>query len=407
MSYKNTPRIDLNPSSADRWTTCTASPKFIFDNWDKLPPKDTTFSQEGTTAHEVAAAMLEDRLPKETDKYLCPVPVTAEMRRHAWEYWEYCMELIDSTNYGNFVEQKFPLWYMSERNARVDMAIFQESGLHIVDYKYGEGVVISPENNLQGAIYARSFIENETQIEYPRPDWPITIHIFQPRTRGEEPAHKWETTWKEIKDITNRVFHTAKMILAPDIESRVDLVFAPSEKACRWCPAKSFCTERSKSLIQDVEALNPLRTVDNKPMLPTSGVLTETQLAAIVRHGGDIKKWIDDAQAFALQLMRSGGKIPGFKLVTSRGGNRFWSDPIKVAKYLLEDTILRKDEIYTEPKLVGPAAVEKLIGKGQFPKRVYNLISKPPGQAIIVPEDDPRENALIDGASEFIDLDQF
>jgi len=79
-----------------------------------------------------------------------------------------------------------------------------------------------------------------------------------------------------------------------------------------------------------------------------------------VKHGDHIKKWIDDAQEFALQHMRAGGKIPGFKLVTSRGGNRFWSDPKKVAKYLWEDTILQKEDIFSEPKLIGPAAVEKL-----------------------------------------------
>ena len=64
---KRTPRIDLNPSSAERWTTCTASPKFIFDNWDKLPPHDTFYNQEGTTAHEVASALLQGFHPKVFD----------------------------------------------------------------------------------------------------------------------------------------------------------------------------------------------------------------------------------------------------------------------------------------------------------------------------------------------------
>ena len=55
---KRAPRLDLNPSAADRWTTCTASPGFILANADKIPPDDgTKFSQEGTTAHEVAAAI--------------------------------------------------------------------------------------------------------------------------------------------------------------------------------------------------------------------------------------------------------------------------------------------------------------------------------------------------------------
>lgn len=405
---KKIPRIDLNPSAADRWTTCTASPKFIFDNWDKIPPQDTSFSQEGTTAHEVAAAMLENRLPNEKDKYLCPVPVTKEMRMHAFDYWEYTRELFDSVSHFPIVEQKFPLWYMLERNAKVDFVAWSQSGMHIVDYKYGEGIIVSPENNLQCAIYARAIVESEAKAtkEYPSYDWPIIIHIFQPRTREGESSNKWITTWGEIAKLTSKISETARDIFRstdPYFDPSDYVDFAPSEKACQWCPAKGFCQARKISLTRDIE---PLSVIDGKP-LPVGQSLTETQLAAIVKHGDHIKKWIDDAQAFALQHMRAGHKIPGFKLVTSRGGNRFWSDPSKVAKYLLEDTILRKDEIYSEPKLIGPAAVEKLIGKGQFPKRVYNLIAKPPGQPIIAPEDDSRENALIDGSEEFVNLDQF
>lgn len=147
-----------------------------------------------------------------------------------------------------------------------------------------------------------------------------------------------------------------------------------------------------------------LTVIDDSPK-PAGRVLTMTQLAAIVKHGDHIKKWIDDAQKFALQHMRMGGKIPGFKLVDGRGGNRYWTDPKKAAKLLLADTILREDEIMTEPELAGPATIEKLLGKGKFPVRVYNLIGKPPGSPKIAPEDDPRPSALVDGASEFEDLD--
>lgn len=396
MSYIRKKQIDLNPSAADRWTTCTASPKFIFDNWDKIPPQDTTFSQEGTTAHEVAAAMLQNREPNEKDKWLCPVPVTDEMRVHAFHYWDYIAGLAGDNRF-TYVEEKFPLWYMEERNAKIDFAVIRNAGLHIVDYKYGEGIVVSPENNLQGAIYARSLIETEFKQagwNDPRPEWPITIHIFQPRTRDGEASHKWVTDWKTIKDLTDVLASHA----AQEILTETNLVFAPSDKACQWCPAKDFCTARPQKLTKEL----PLAALF---MSGSGRVLTEVQLAAVVRHGDAIKKWIDDAQDFALQMMRSGKTIPGFKLVMSRGGNRYWVDEKKVAQYLLEDTILNEEEIWTEPKLVGPAAVEKLIGKGKFPRRVYDLIAKPPGQSVIAPEDDPRENCLKTGADDFVDLD--
>lgn len=403
MAWKKQKRIDMNPSAADRWTTCTASPKFIYDNWDKLPVEDHTFADPGNTAHEVAAALLQGRKVNPAE---CPAPVEPEMNWHGWQYMEFVEGLLEPGGH-IIVEQKLPLFYAENRNAIVDAAVINQNNLHIVDYKYGEGIIVSPENNLQATIYAMSVVLSTRTTGGvflpPMDNFPISISIYQPRSRGDAPFHTWETTWGVIQTKANQIYLTANNILQHGLHQENSLVFDPSEKACQWCPAKGFCQARQAELTKDLEML---AVIDDAPK-PVGRVLTMAQLAAIVKHGDHIKKWIDDAQQFALQHMRVGGQIPGFKLVTSRGGNRFWSDPKKAEKYLLEDTILRKEEILSEPKLIGPATVEKLIGKGKFPVRVYNLIAKPPGQPVIAPEDDPRENALIDASNEFEDLDNY
>jgi len=404
-TWKKQKRIDLNPSSADRWTTCTASPQFILDNWDRLPEENRAFADPGNTAHEVAAAFLQNR---KVNLAQCPVPVEPEMRWHGWNYMEFVESLIKPGG-KLLVEQRLPLFYMDGRSAIVDAAVINQEGIHIVDYKYGEGIIVSPVENLQATIYAYSVVWNTRKSGNvflpPMDGFPIHVTIYQPRTRGDgEPFHTWETTWGTIRNRANQIEDTACNILAPQDKKDLPIVFAPSEKACQWCPAKGFCEARQRELVKDFEELEIL-SPDRAPVLHRGGVLTEKQLAAIVRHGDEIKKWIDDAQAFALQHMRAGGKIEGFKLVTSRGGNRYWSDPVKAAKYLQEDTILRKEELFSEPKVVGPAAVEKLLGKGKIPARAFNLIAKPPGQPVIAPEDDPREACFIDGAKEFTNLD--
>ncbi len=116
-------------------------------------------------------------------------------------------------------------------------------------------------------------------------------------------------------------------------------------------------------------------------------------------------KWIKDAQDYALTIMKAGTKLPGLKLVTGRGGHRYWTDQQQAAALLLSTTHLREEEVY-ERKLIGPAAAEKLLGKGKFKKDLTNLIGKPLGQPMIVPESDKRESCLLDGASEFQNLDQ-
>ncbi len=392
------PRLDLIPSSAERWTTCTASPQFLMDNWDKLPQSDTVFSKEGTTAHEVAAATLEGREPDTKDSYKCPTPVDKAMRWHGWNYAEYVNDLRVDEESVLLIERKLPLWYMPGRNAIVDAAVINSDSMHIVDYKYGAGVVVATEGNLQLVIYAYNIAK--TLDAFPADDFPVTLHIYQPRGRASEdaPVHKWETTWGVIKSIGDRIAATAEDIQHGNLFPEFQPVFAPSEKACQWCGAKGFCAARQQSFAKDFE---PLAVIDDKPkQLPTAQAMDDAQLAAIVQHGDTITKWVKDVKEYALQRMRAGGTIPGFKLVLSRGGNRYWSDPVRAAKLLIKDSVLRDEEVW-EKSVISPSQVEKLIGKNKFPKDVFNLIAKPQGQPVIAPMEDKREACSIEAANEF------
>ncbi len=400
MNSNGKPRLDLSPSSADRWTSCTASPRFIFENWDKVPPSDTDFSKEGTTAHEVAASLLQNRAP---DLRECPSPITPEIRKHAWAYMEYVESLLFKHS-TMLVEQKIPLWYMPERNAKVDVLIDNQGSYDSVDLKYGEGVAVSPVRSLQCSTYIRTAVE-KFKPAWLRKDSPIRIHIYQPRGRNAEDgaAHVWETTWGEIYDFTEEhISKPAKLILSKS----PDLKFAPSDKACQWCAFKNptpkgfFCGARKAAM---VEQIAPLAALERAPghLAPVQSISVK-QLCAILEHGGKIKQWIDEAQKFALQFMKDGGTIPGFKVVTSRGGNRYWTQPELAAKHLLQ-THLRRDEVFEE-KLISVKQAEDLLGKNKFSAQLTSLIAKPAGQPTIAPESDSRESCLTNGAKEFENL---
>jgi len=394
---KREPRLDLHPSSADRWTTCTASPKYIFDNWDRLPPDRTKFNEEGTTAHEVAAAYLQDREPNPAN---CPTPIDEDMRWHAWNYMEYVQGLRGPRSFLH-VEKKFSLWYRPERNAMIDAAVVSPHRLDIVDFKYGEGIVVSPENNFQCVIYATvvgKMIEEETENPI-SPKFPVSVHIYQPRGRNsvDSPAHVWETTWEQVKAISDWIADRANRIQNP-YPYDPQIIFAPSDKACQWCPAKGFCPERQREFTKDLEMLQAIEPGE-KQLTPTN-VLTDAQLAAIVEHGDAIKKWIDDAQEYALQLVQGGKSLPGLKLVQGREGNRFWTDEEKAAQLLLKETILKESEVYSR-KVLTVAQAEKLLGKNKMPADVASLIARPQGKLQLVPESDKREAYLVDAAKEF------
>lgn len=371
--------------------TCTASPRYCLENADLIPEDlGSPFSREGNTAHEVAAAFLQDRQP---DPANCPVPIDAEMRMHGWDYAEYVQGLREKNSL-LFVEQKTPLWYYEGRNAIVDAAVSNPLILHIVDYKYGAGVVVEVKGNKQLAIYARQVAGPMNLSE----DFPIHCHIFQPRSPNsvESPAHVWETTWGEIKAITDDIAANAYIILNNNRVKGPMLDFEPSEKACRWCPAKGFCPARQKELLDGIEALD---TIETKP-LPVPPVIPIEQLAAILKHRKQIIQWLNDAEEYALERMKEGHEVPGFKLVLSRGGNRYWVDPKEAARLLVSTTILKRGEV-VEEKTISPAAVEKLLGKKNLPTDLMALITRSPGGPEIAPVEDKREEYLLKAENEF------
>jgi hypothetical protein len=196
--------------------------------------------------------------------------------------------------------------------------------------------------------------------------------------------HVWQTTWLELCQLTDKV-----TTVAQGIQDGTEIpMFAPSEKACQWCPAKGFCTARQQYLTEGIEVL---ATIDeNKKHFPPAQAISAKQLVAVLTHKAQIIKWLEDAETYATEHLRAGGKLPGFKLVTSRGGNRCWSDPKKAAALLLKDTVLKREEVIEE-KVIGPAAAEKLLGKKKFGVELTNLITKAPGVPVIAPEGDKRE----------------
>ncbi len=169
--------------------------------------------------------------------------------------------------------------------------------------------------------------------------------------------------------------------------------FAPSDKACQWCPAKGFCTARQLALADGFEVL------ESEPTPPAPQTLSLEQRSRIQQHAPAMKAWLDDVMEYNQQRMEQGEALPGFKLVTSRGGNRYWADPKKAAELLVSTTVLKREEVIEE-STISPAAAEKLLGKNKFAVELTNLIAKAAGKPVIAPESDKRE-AITDAADGF------
>lgn len=399
METKPAPRLDLMPSAADRWTTCMASPRFCLENAHLIPADlSSKFSKEGNTAHEVAAAFLQDREPNADN---CPTPIDGDMRMHGFDYADYVQRLrTEGAGMSKLiVEQKQELWFYPGRNAVVDAAVINPDSLHVIDYKYGAGVVVSPVENLQATIYAYQIA---LPLNLPL-DFPVFVHIYQPRGRenGDTPAHVWETTAGDIAERAGHIAGKADVIRLNNETKGNPLPFVPSEKACRWCPARAFCPARQESMLDGIKALD----VQEAPKpLPLPSALSIEQLAAVLKHKSDIAKWLNDVEEYAENRMREGHPVPGFKLVMGRGGNRNWVDPKKAAELLVKTTVLKRAEV-VEEKTISPAQAEKLVGKKKFSAELEGLIGRNPGAPEIAPENDKRESCTTNPALEFDVLD--
>lgn len=366
-------KLNLNASSAATWTVCTAQPHYVQQNASRIPPQDTEFSVEGTHGHKVVECLFK--------KEKLPNYATPEMIKHAEAFVKYGRERQGSAPQW-WSEVKLDLFYMPGRNAYMDFGCLAADGLHVMDYKYGQGVAVNAFENLQGAIYARSAIKQLKLTKQQVPN--IHIHIFQPRVRQGDKTSCWSLGWEELMQFTD------DRILGPaeDIQAKaLTLEFRPGTKTCQFCPAESFCEARIKWMLGDT----PLEVIleDKEPVLQKPSAMSESLLAKLILKAGDIKKWLGSLEKYGLALALNNTPLPGLKLVKSKGGHRTWGNPDEAREKLLEH--VRKEDIITE-ELLTPKQVEEF--EHDFSKEewaaIQKLIVKPEGGPTLVSIDDPR-----------------
>lgn len=392
----------LSPSSASRWTVCTACPGFVEANKDKCKFGSSPYADEGTLAHEIAERYVMFLGKRDM---LEPTGGTPEMHEHGRAYAEYVLGHTTSDNWA--VEQVAPLWYEPESNGHVDFFAWNswskggatlqrgEDGFHIDDYKYGQGVPVSAERNKQLSIYGAAIILEQQRkhgVLY-ADEIQVHLHIYQPRCQkydGEGPASHWSTTWGELKAfVQEHVDQPVDVITNPN---RAHLrVFAPSEDTCRFCPAKAICQARVEWMLDGSPTLALAATSTELDIPKDVSVLDDGQLGYLLSRRLAITNLLDDVVDHAKARALAGQPIKGWKLVAGNG-KRDWADEEKGAQLLKNK--FSTDEIY-EKTLVSVAKAEKLLKgqemSGKFKKRWDELVVRKEGNPLLVPETDKRQ----------------
>lgn len=238
----------------------------------------------------------------------------------------------------------------------------------VLDWKFGDGVVVEAEENPQGMFYTAAGLRTPAAAWVFENAVDVEIIIVQP------PAVKrWVTNLKRIRTFELQLKRAVKASEKWD---------APLKQGdwCRFCPAKPTC---------------PLFTgaVDRALKIQVEAV-DRDMVGKYLGNADLLEIWIKDLRALAFEMLGAGVAVPGWKLVEKRGTRKWIGDELVMQALL--DIGATADE-YMEPStLKSPAQVEKALKPRQLvlPEGLTKNVSS--GNTL-APESDTRPPALLLG----------
>lgn len=386
----------LSPSGAKKWLMCSASLACEKD----IPNTSGKAAVTGTACHTIAEVHLNAYirgtalpLEREVGAYVLDegkgqikalispmkgaVLITADMIEQVRKYTDYCKAIIDVAAYAklemrvNLTEVLHPGYEGVETFGTADLVAVQELAntdehmLIIGDLKTGRHRVEAKENK-QLMLYALGVyrrLKRRYNVTV------VRLVIFQPYAGG---ASEWGISVEGLELFAK--FAQKRALLALDAYSRGKKNlkasdFKPSVDGCQWCRFSEQCAARTKTvnsvLAEELEDDFALE-------------LTPEQLVAEYEKLPLLRQHIDKVEKAMAAALHSGKKVPGYKLVEGRPGNRAWKDAEKV-------TELYGDKL-TKEVLMTPTEAVKVIPE----EELKDFITRKPGAPCVATADDKR-----------------
>lgn len=354
----------LSASGSHRWLNCTPSARL------ELEFENTTSeaAREGTAAHALCEHKLKKFLKKRSKRPVSDYN-SDEMEECTDAYAEFVMEQYEAAKKSCkdpviLIEQKLDFsCYVPEGFGTGDCIIISDDKLHIIDFKYGQGILVEAEHNPQMMLYALGALEiYDTLYDIKE----VSMTIFQPR---RENVSTWTITIEELKDWAEEELKPkAQMAYDGDGE------YLPGE----WC---TFCKAAVKCRARAEEKMKLARMEFKMPPL-----LTDAEIEEVLTVLPDLTKWANEITAYATEAaIQHGKEWNGFKVVEGRS-NRKYRDEVLVAEAAKEHGYT---DIYRQ-SLIPMTEMQKLMGKSTFEEILGDLIYKPPGKPTLVPNSDKR-----------------
>lgn len=354
----------LSASGSHRWLNCTPSARLE----QEFESTTSEAAREGTAAHALCEHKLKKFLKKRSKRPVSDYN-SDEMEECTDAYAEFVMEQYEEAKKSCkdpvlLIEQKLDFsCYVPEGFGTGDCIIISDDKLHIIDFKYGQGILVEAEHNPQMMLYALGALEIYDAL-YDIKE--VSMTIFQPR---RENVSTWTIPIGELKAWAEEELKPRAQ-MAYDGEGE----YLPGE----WC---TFCKAAVKCRARADEKMKLARMEFKMPPL-----LTDAEIEEVLTVLPDLTKWANEITAYATEAaIQHGKEWNGFKVVEGRS-NRKYRDEHLVAEAAKEHGYT---DIYRQ-SLIPMTEMQKLMGKSVFEEILGDLIYKPPGKPTLVPNTDKR-----------------
>ena len=235
----------------------------------------------------------------------------------------------------------------------------------VLDWKFGDGVMVSAEENEQLMFYAAAAMrttalqwafEGATEIE--------CVIVQPPMIR------RWTTTPERIAQFEHQLVKAVKAAEQPDAGLKAG-------DHCRWCAAKPVCPQMTGEV--ERAALVQIKQLD------------AAMLGQYLAKADVLEDWITDLRALAFQMLEKNVPVPGYKLVQKQA-RRQWVDEAK-ASAALHDMGVPRGELFSPEEIRSPAQIEKVLKKRKLalPDELVKSVSS---GTTLASEDDSRPAVL-------------
>ena len=237
----------------------------------------------------------------------------------------------------------------------------------VLDWKFGDGVIVDAEENAQLMFYAAAAMRTPESAWAFEGATEVECVIIQPPS-----VRRWVTTPDRIRQFERDLVQAVKLSTLPDAQLTVG-------DHCRFCTAKPICPQMTGAADRALAV-----KLDN---------LDAGKISTYLKNADLLETWISSLRELALSMMESGANLPEYKLVAKRA-IRQWTDEDK-AKVALFALGLDESEVM-ETSIMSPAKVEKVLKKRKIalPADVVVAISSGNTLASV---DDPRPEVLLLG----------